>query len=230
VYYIQWFLPLSLKSAGHWSLGIMCQSMFLTMPFFTQSAGSRLTVMILPVRVLTNTCIPPGRTRDQVLVIKAHWVWPFSSWLSPAVLLSKMSKIQESRQRNGIERKCRVHRRHLHKRYPIVLPYPRAILCGLSYSCTSTFLSKIFRRCYCFCSEVLSNERSIRLSFITNHRGFFKKWEILNSKPTPALWSIAGEEWFFPTILQLCNICRSFAKFMLSQPISARFLLKFSEI
>ena len=36
--------------------------------------------------------------------------------------------MQESRQRNGIERgplwTCRVHRRHLHKGYPIVLPYP----------------------------------------------------------------------------------------------------------
>ena len=35
---------------------------------------------------------------------------------------------------------CRVHRRHLHRGYPIVLPYPRAILYGLSYSYTSTFL------------------------------------------------------------------------------------------
>ena len=35
---------------------------------------------------------------------------------------------------------CRVHRRQLHRGYPIVLPYPRAIICGLSYSYTSTFL------------------------------------------------------------------------------------------
>ena len=53
---------------------------------------------------------------------------------------------QESRQRNRIVRgplwMCRVHRRQLHRGYPIVLPYPRAILCGLSYSYTSTFLPK----------------------------------------------------------------------------------------
>ena len=34
----------------------------------------------------------------------------------------------------------RVHTRQLHRGYPIVLPYPRAIVCGLSYSNTSTFL------------------------------------------------------------------------------------------
>ena len=35
---------------------------------------------------------------------------------------------------------CRVHRRQLHKGYPIVLPYPKAIVGGLSHSYTSTFL------------------------------------------------------------------------------------------
>ena len=43
---------------------------------------------------------------------------------------------------SGPLRTCRVHRRHLHRGYPIVLPYPRAILCGLSHSYTSTFLGK----------------------------------------------------------------------------------------
>ena len=36
---------------------------------------------------------------------------------------------------------CRVHRRQLHRGYPIFLPYPKAIIYGLSHSYTSTFLS-----------------------------------------------------------------------------------------
>ena len=35
---------------------------------------------------------------------------------------------------------CSFHRRHFHRGYPIVLPYPRAILGILSHSYTSTFL------------------------------------------------------------------------------------------
>ena len=34
----------------------------------------------------------------------------------------------------GPLRTCRVHRRHLHRGYPIFLPYPRAMLCALSFS------------------------------------------------------------------------------------------------
>ena len=34
----------------------------------------------------------------------------------------------------GPLRTCRVHRRHLHRSYPIFLPYPRAMLCALSFS------------------------------------------------------------------------------------------------
>ena len=39
---------------------------------------------------------------------------------------------------------CRVHRRQLHRGYPIILPYPKAILGGLSHSYTSTFLPFVF--------------------------------------------------------------------------------------
>ena len=60
-----------------------------------------------------------------------------------------MHRAQEFRQRNGTEHgplwTCRVHRRHLHRSYPIVLPYPKAILCGLSYSYPSTFLHRVHR-------------------------------------------------------------------------------------
>ena len=55
------------------------------------------------------------------------------------------SLFQESRQRNRLESgplwTCRVHRRQLHRGYPIVLPCPKAILCPLYYFYTSTFLS-----------------------------------------------------------------------------------------
>ena len=36
---------------------------------------------------------------------------------------------------------CRVHRRQLHRGYPIFLPYPRAMVGGLSHFYTSTFLN-----------------------------------------------------------------------------------------
>ena len=56
----------------------------------------------------------------------------------------RTQRTHEALGRRKIERgplwTCRVHRRQLHRGYPIVLPYPRAILCGLSYSYTSTFL------------------------------------------------------------------------------------------
>ena len=43
---------------------------------------------------------------------------------------------------------CRVHRRQLHRSYPIFLPYPKAILCGLSYSYTSTFFVQVTQSPY----------------------------------------------------------------------------------
>ena len=85
----------------------------------------------------------------------------------------------------GPLRTCIVHRRHLHRSYPIFLPYPRPILSGLSHSYTSTFLRLLTWK---KCQKVALNRPP----------------ELHPEQTTPfsAVASMVGESWPQHTILR----------------------------